>query len=91
MEFKELDEFLLARAMEHDSPTLLFRLACDYLISARMIRPIPDTLVRRVAHSREQARETYDRLAHEFTPARCAELDALLVTDASLGISRLRW
>jgi hypothetical protein len=22
---KELDEFLLARAMEHDSPTLLFR------------------------------------------------------------------
>ncbi|MGB8962295.1 MAG: DUF4158 domain-containing protein [Pseudonocardiaceae bacterium] len=91
MEFKELDEFLLARAMEHDSPTLLFRLACDYLISARMIRPIPDTLVRRVAHSREQARETYDRLAHEFTPARCAELDALLVTDASLGISQLRW
>ncbi|MGY2025738.1 Tn3 family transposase, partial [Nocardia gipuzkoensis] len=33
----------------------------------------------------------YDRLVHEFTPARCAELDALLVTDASLGVSRLRW
>ena len=30
MELKELDEFLLARAMEHDSPTLLFRLACEY-------------------------------------------------------------
>nr|WP_280499512.1 DUF4158 domain-containing protein [Nocardia farcinica] len=29
LEFKELDEFLLARAMEHDSPTLLFRLACE--------------------------------------------------------------
>ncbi|WSY58331.1 DUF4158 domain-containing protein [Nocardia sp. NBC_00881] len=92
MEFKELDEFLLARAMEHDSPTLLFRLAREYLISARVIRPSPDTLVRRVAHSREQAqRETYARLAHEFTPPRCGELDALLVTDASLGISRLRW
>ena len=39
MEFKELDEFLLARALEHDSPTLLFRLACEYLISARVIRP----------------------------------------------------
>ena len=25
MELKELDEFLLARALEHDSPTLLFR------------------------------------------------------------------
>jgi hypothetical protein len=25
LELKELDEFLLARAMKHDSPTLLFR------------------------------------------------------------------
>lgn len=92
MELKELDEFLLARAMEHDSPTLLFRLTCEYLISARVIRPSPDTLVRRVAHARDQAqRETYDRLAHEFTPQRGAELDALLVTDASIGMSRLRW
>ena len=29
--WKELDEFLFARAMEHDSPKLLFRQACDYL------------------------------------------------------------
>ncbi len=28
-EWKELDEFLFARAMEHDSPKLLFRLACE--------------------------------------------------------------
>ncbi|MEV0111562.1 Tn3 family transposase [Nocardia sp. NPDC050799] len=92
LELKELDEFLLARAMEHDSPTLLFRLGCEYLISARVIRPGPVSMVERIAHAREQAqRETYDRLAHEFTPARCAELDALLVTDASLGVSRLRW
>lgn len=28
LELKELDEFLLARALEHDSPTLLFRLGC---------------------------------------------------------------
>lgn len=40
LEFKELEEFLLARAMEHDSPTLLFRLACEYLISAKVIRPV---------------------------------------------------
>ena len=39
LELKELDEFLLARALEHDSPLLLFRLACEYLISARVIRP----------------------------------------------------
>jgi hypothetical protein len=33
LELKELDEFLLARAMEHDAPTLLFGLACEHLIS----------------------------------------------------------
>lgn len=55
LESKELDEFLLARAMEHDSPTLLFRLACEYLISARVIRPGPETVVRRVAHARASA------------------------------------
>ncbi|MFI6742611.1 DUF4158 domain-containing protein [Nonomuraea sp. NPDC050451] len=32
--FKELEQFLLNRAMEHDSPTLLFNLAREYLIAA---------------------------------------------------------
>lgn len=89
---KELDEFLLARALEHDSPTLLFRLACEYLISARVIRPGPVALVERVAHARAQAQqETFDRLAHEFTPERCMQLDALLVVDPVIGMTRLRW
>ena len=92
MEWKDLEEFLLSRAMEHDSPTLLFRLACEYLISARVIRPGPVTLVERVAHARQIAQEqTYDRLAHEFTPQRCLELDGLLVIDPAIGMSRLRW
>nr|WP_245718399.1 DUF4158 domain-containing protein [Nocardia miyunensis] len=92
IELKELDEFLLARAMEHDSPTLLFRLACEYLISARVSRPGPVTLVERVAHARNQAQaETYDGLVHELTPQRGQELDALLVVDPSLGTSRLTW
>jgi len=38
---KELDEFLLARAMEHDAPSLLFRLACEHLITTRVVRPGP--------------------------------------------------
>lgn len=92
MELKELDEFLLARALEHDSPTLLFRLGCEYLISARVIRPGPVTVVERVAHARAEAqRETFDRLAREFTDARCAALDELLVTDLEIGMTRLRW
>ncbi len=92
MELKELDEFLLARALEHDSPTLLFRLGCEFLVSARVIRPGPVMVIERVAHARAQAQaETYDRLAHEFTAERCAQLDGLLVNDASIGMSRLRW
>jgi hypothetical protein len=44
VEFKELDQFLLARAMEHDSPALLFRLACEHLRSSRGApRPRPAT------------------------------------------------
>lgn len=52
LELKELDQFLSARALEHDPPTLLFRLACDYLRSARVIRPGPEWLSRRVAAAR---------------------------------------
>jgi len=35
--------------MEHDSPTLLFRLACEYLISSRMVRPGVVLILERVA------------------------------------------
>ncbi len=92
LEFKEFDEFLLARAMEHDSPTLLFRLACEYVISVQVIRPGPVTVLEKVAHAREQAqRETYDRLAHAFTEQRCAGLDGLLVVDPEIGMTQLRW
>ena len=89
---KELDEFLLARAMEHDSPSLLFRLACEHLRTARVVRPGPVKLLERVASARARAeRETYDRIAHLLTARRCAELDALLAVDAEVGMSRLRW
>ena len=89
---KELDEFLLARAMEHDSPTLLFRLACEHLITARVVRPGPVKLLERVAAARTRAeRETYDRIAHLLTGPRRAELDRLLVVDPGIGMTRLRW
>lgn len=94
VEFKELDQFLAARALEHDSPTLLFHLACDYLRSARVIRPGPEWLSRRVATAREVARvETYQRV-EPLLDARKAlrtELDGLLVVDPDLGNTRLHW
>lgn len=92
VELKELDQFLLARAMEHDSPSLLFRLACEYLRSAQMIRPGPVVLVERVAAAREAAKaETYERVEHLLTPERCGELDRLLVVDPELGHTCLFW
>lgn len=92
LERKELGEFLLARAMEHDSPSLLFRLACEHLISARVIRPGVVKLLERVASARAAAgRETYDRVAHLLTPSLVMELDGLLLPDAELGMTRLRW
>lgn len=92
-EWKELDEFLFARAMEHDSPKVLFTLACEFLISERVLRPGVVHLLEHVASARERARrETWTVLAHLLTdPARRAGLDALLVVDPELGRTPLAW
>ena len=52
---KDLEQFLLDRAMEHDSPTLLFTLASEYLISAKTIRPGVVILAKMVASARAAA------------------------------------
>ena len=91
-EWKDLDEFLFARAMEHDSPKLLFGLACGYLISSRVVRPGVVHLLEHVATARARAREeTWTRVAHLLTDRRRDELDLLLVSDAYLGRTPLAW
>lgn len=68
---KELEEFLQARAMEHDSPSLLFQLACEYLISARVIRPGVVRLAKKVAAARTAAGAlTFEKVAHLLTTDR---------------------
>ena len=64
---KELEQFLLNRAMEHDSPTLLFNLAAEYLISAKVIRPGVVTLMEMVGAARAGAGE----LTFEQVRSRC--------------------
>jgi Domain of unknown function (DUF4158) len=87
--WKQLQEFLFARAMEHDAPKLLFRLACEYLAAAQRIRPGLVNLLERVATAREQARaETWMRVAHLLDDERRADLDRLLVVDPSLAAPR---
>ncbi|MFD0488546.1 hypothetical protein ACFQ0O_17655 [Saccharopolyspora spinosporotrichia] len=45
----------MARAVEHDAPSVLFRLACEYLASAKVIRPGVITLMERIATVRRRA------------------------------------
>ncbi len=56
--------------MGHDSPKLLFRLACEYLSSSRLVRPGVVKMLERVAAARERAREeTWARVVPLLTPA----------------------
>ena len=90
--WRDLEEFLFARAMEHDSPKLLFRLACEYLSSSRLVRPGVMSILERVAAARERAREeTSALLGPVLVPRLCAELDGMLVVDPLLGRTRLSW
>jgi len=38
-DFSALADWLLARALEHDKPSLLFQLACEHLHAEKIIRP----------------------------------------------------
>ena len=90
--WKELEEFLFARAMEHDAPKLLFRQACEWLSSSRVVRPGVVNVLERVAAARARARqETWMRVAHLLDHRRRAELDALLVPGPVLGRTPLSW
>ncbi|MDQ6675424.1 MAG: DUF4158 domain-containing protein [Chloroflexota bacterium] len=89
---KQLDAFLLARALEHDAPGVLLQLACDWLRNERIIRPSVDALSRPVAAAPDGARaETYHRLASLLAPPRPTSLDGLLDVDDELDMTRLAW
>ena len=91
-EMKELEQFLLDRAMEHDSPTLLFNLAREYLMSAKVIRPGAVTLAKMVGSARAGATElTSQQVEHLLTVQVRQDLDLVLMYDAGLGMTRLAW
>ena len=88
----EVEQFLLDRAMEHDSPTLLFNLATEFLMSAKTIRPGVSILERMIISARTGATAlTSDLVGHLLTGQRCSDLDRLLASDAGLGMTRLAW
>ena len=91
-DLQTLATFLLARALEHDKPTVLFQMACDHLKSERIVRPGVTTIERMVVTAREQAEdETYRRLQPLLTDAFRAQLDRVLVSDATTKRTPLVW
>lgn len=91
-EMKELEQFLLDRALEHDSPTLLFNLAREYLMASKVIRPGALVLAKMVGTARKAAGElTSQLLAPLLTEQVRSDLDRMLLVDAGLGSTRLEW
>ncbi|MET9343339.1 DUF4158 domain-containing protein [Nonomuraea sp. NPDC003804] len=91
-EMKELEQFLLDRAMEHDSPSLLFNLAREYLMAAKVIRPGALTLAKMIGTARKGASDlTSQMVGHLLTVELRADLERMLVVDAGLGMTRLEW
>ncbi|MGH3684366.1 MAG: DUF4158 domain-containing protein [Pseudonocardiaceae bacterium] len=91
-ERKMLDDWLLARALEHDDAALLFGQVLTHLRAERIVRPGLDRLGRSVAQARVAAdREIAWRLRPQLTAARCEQLDHLIVTDTDLGVAPLVW
>jgi hypothetical protein len=91
-EMKELEQFLLDRAMEHDSPTLLFSLAREYLVSAKVTRPGAIVLAKMIGTARKGAGDlTAQLVGHLLTGEVRADLDRMLLVDAGLGMTRLEW
>jgi TnpA family transposase len=91
-DLQALATFLLERALEHDKPTTLLQMACDYLKSERIVRPGVTTVERMVVTAREQAeQETYRRLQPLLTEAFRAQLDRVLVPDPAFKRTPLVW
>jgi hypothetical protein len=87
-----LQTWLLARALEHDKPTLLLQLACEKLHRERIVRPGVTRLERFIATAREKAHdETFRQLTSLLTDDRKTLLDGLLQPDVTTGRTLLSW
>ena len=91
-DLKMLGDWLTERALEHDRPSTLLRLASEFLASESIIRPAVTTVERCVIAARQRATaETYQRLASQLTEHRCRQLDQLLAVAPEFGVARLVW
>lgn len=88
----ELEQWLLQRALEHDKPTLLFTMACEFLKQNKIIRIGTTRLAHKVSKARHEAQNTiYQSLQSLLTKDCCLFLDKLLKVDDDLGRTPLSW
>lgn len=91
-EWKRLAGWLLARALEHDDATVLFRDALDQFRIDQVLRPSLDELARAVATARVAANtELHRRLGGWLTADRRRQVDRLVVTDPARGVAPFVW
>ena len=91
-DLEELEAWLVERALEHDAPKVLFRLARERLRTERLVFPAPDRIVRLVSSARGRAQErTYTLVEPLLSAERRAQLDGLLEALASNSWSTLKW
>ena len=91
-EWKLLGDWLVERALEHDTPSVLFRQALSHLRAERIVRPGVDRLMRAVATARVTAsEEIYRRVEPLLTPDAKGQLDSLIELDPAKGTSPLVW
>jgi TnpA family transposase len=91
-DWKRLGDWLVDRAVEHDSSQLLFRQLLEHLRSEHIVRPGIDRLLRSVGSARVTAlKEINWRWRGILTPERCSGLDALIETDPDLGVAPMVW
>ena len=88
-DLRNLFRWLVDRALEHDDPSLLVRLAAEKLKAERIVRPRVSRLERMVAAARERTDvETYRALSGILSVRMRAKLDELLEVDPSLSPAR---
>lgn len=84
--------WLTERALEHDTPPLLFQTVCEHLTQQHLLRPAVTTLERWVVTARLQAhQESLHRLQPLLTRDRMMLLDRLLVPEPDAGRTPLYW
>lgn len=92
LDMLSLEIWLLERALEHDKPTLLFKLACERLKQQQIIRIGTTRLAQVVSTARNQAQEaTYKTLQPLLSKALCDFLDDLIKVDKASKITTLSW